>query len=146
MSHKRISMKTLRYVLASAILLLTASAAQAQIVVIANPSVKATEVTKADIREIFTGNATTLKDGSRVVPILLNEGTANEEFLKAYIGKSDSAYRATWRSLVFSGQAMMPKSLDGDAAVVAFVLAHSGAIGYIDKESPHAGVKVLTIK
>ncbi len=139
-------MKTLRYVLASAFLLLTASAARAQIIVIANPSVKATEVSKADIREVFTGNSTTLKDGSRVVPILLNEGNANEEFLKAYIGKSDSAYRATWRSLVFSGQAMMPKSLEGDAAVVAFVTAHAGAIGYIDKESPHPNVKTLSVR
>lgn len=138
-------MKTLRYVLASAILLLTASAAQAQIVVIANPSVKATEVTKADIREVFTGNATTLKDGSRVVPILLNEGTANEEFLKAYIGKSDSAYRATWRSLVFSGQATMPKSLDTDAAVVEYVSRTPGAIAYISKSAPHEGVKVLSV-
>jgi hypothetical protein len=80
------------------------------------------------------------------VPYVILAGAANEEFLKAYIGKSDSAYRATWRSLVFSGAAMMPKTLEGDAAVVAFVQSHSGSIGYIDKESPHAGVKVLTIK
>jgi len=121
-------------------------AARAQVIIIANPNVKANEISKADLHEVFTGSATTLKDGSRVVPILMNEGTANEEFLKAYIGKSDSAYRATWRSLVFSGQATMPKTLEGDEAVVAFVLAHSGAIGYIDKGSAHAGVKVLTIK
>lgn len=139
-------MKKLVTPLFAAALFALSSSLHAQVIVIANPGVKATEVTKADIKEVFTGNATTLKDGSRVVPILLNEGTANEEFLKVYIGKSDSAYRATWRSLVFSGSAMMPKTLDGDAAVVAFVMAHSGAIGYIDKESPHAGVKVLTIK
>jgi ABC-type phosphate transport system substrate-binding protein len=121
-------------------------AARAQVIIIANPNVKANEISKADLHEVFTGSATTLKDGSRVIPILMNEGTASEEFLKAYIGKSDSAYRATWRSLVFSGQATMPKILEGDEAVVAFVLAHNGAIGYIDKGSAHAGVKVLTIK
>jgi hypothetical protein len=87
-----------------------------------------------------------LKDGSRVVPILLNGGTSQEEFLKAFIGKSDSAYRAGWRSLVFSGQATMPKSLEGDAAVVAFVSSHPGSIGYIDKGSPHSGVKTLSIR
>jgi ABC-type phosphate transport system substrate-binding protein len=122
------------------------ASAHAQVIVIANASVKTTEIGKADLRDIFLGAVTSLKDGSHVVPILLNGGTENEEFLKAYIGKSDSAYRATWRSLVFSGQAMMPKSLDGDAAVVAFVSSHPGAIGYIDKESPHAGVKVLNVK
>ena len=119
---------------------------RAQVVVIANPGVKAMEVSKSDLKEIFSGNATALKDGSRVVPILLKGGTAHEEFLQAFIGKSDSAYRAGWRSLVFSGQASMPKSLETDAAVVDFVAHNAGAIGYIGKASPHEGVKVLTVR
>jgi ABC-type phosphate transport system substrate-binding protein len=40
----------------------------------------------------------------------------------------------------------MPKSLDSDAEVVAFVAHNPGAIGYISKASPHDGVKVLTVK
>ena len=119
---------------------------QAQVLVIANPGVKATEVSKSDLKDVFTGNATSLKDGSRVVPILLKAGTVHEEFLQAYIGKSDTAYRAGWRSLVFSGQASMPKNLDTDAAVVEFVAHNTGAIGYIGKATPHEGVKVLQVK
>ncbi len=126
--------------------LVFATRIQAQVIVIANPSVKATEVSKSDLRDVFTGNATSLPDGSRVVPILLKAGTIHEEFLQVYIGKNDTAYRAGWRSLVFSGQASMPKSLDGDAAVVEFVAHNPGAIGYISKASPHEGVKVLTVK
>jgi ABC-type phosphate transport system substrate-binding protein len=124
---------------------LFAARAQAQVIVIANPSVKATEVSKSDLKDVFTGASTSL-GGSNVVPVLLKSGTANEEFLQVYIGKNDTAYRAGWRSLVFSGQATMPKSLDGDAAVVDFVAHNSGAIGYIGKASPHEGVKVLTVK
>jgi hypothetical protein len=114
--------------------------------VIANPSVKATEISKSDLRDIFTGNATSLPGGGSVVPILLKAGTVHEEFLQANIGKNDTAYRAGWRSLVFSGQASMPKSLDSDAAVVEFVAHNPGAIGYIGKATPHDGVKVLTVK
>jgi ABC-type phosphate transport system substrate-binding protein len=120
--------------------------AQAQVLVIANPGVKATSISKGDLRDVFTGNATSLPDGTRVVPILLKAGTVHEEFLQAYIGKSDSAYRAGWRSLVFSGQASMPKSLDPDAVVVDFVAHNEGAIGYISKATPHEGVKILTVK
>ncbi len=126
--------------------LVLAAQAQAQVIVIANSSVKATEVSKSDLRDVFTGNATSLPDGSRVVPILLKAGTIHEEFLQVYIGKNDTAYRAGWRSLVFSGQASMPKSLDGDAAVVEFVAHNPGALGYISKASPHEGVKVLVVK
>lgn len=140
-------MKKLLYVF-----LLVASAsifavqAKAQVIVIANPSVKATELSKSDLRDVFTGNATSLKDGTRVVPILLKAGTTNEEFLQVYIGKSDTAYRAGWRSLVFSGQASMPKSLDPETVVVEFVAHNQGAIGYINKATPHEGVKVLAVK
>ena len=119
--------------------------ARAQVVVIANPSVKATEVSKNDLKDVFTGASTSL-GGSSVVPILLKAGTAHEEFLQAYIGKNDTAYRAGWRSLVFSGQGSMPKTLDGDAAVVEFVAHNAGTIGYISKASPHEGVKVIAIR
>jgi ABC-type phosphate transport system substrate-binding protein len=119
--------------------------AKAQVIVIANPGVKASEVSKNDLKDVFTGASTTL-GGASVVPILLKAGTAHEEFLQAYIGKNDTAYRAGWRSLVFSGQATMPKSLDGDAAVVEFVAHNNGAIGYISKTSPHDGVKVITVR
>jgi ABC-type phosphate transport system substrate-binding protein len=119
--------------------------AGAQVIVIANPSVKSSEVSKDELRDVFTGNASALKDGSKVVPILLKDGPPHEEFLKAYIGKGDTAYRAGWRSLVFSGQAAMPKSVDGDAAMVALVAHTPGTIGYIDKATPHEGVKVLEV-
>ena len=122
-----------------------AVSAGAQAIVIANSSVKASGVSKDDLKDVFTGNATTLKDGSKVVPVLLKDGPANEEFLKEYVGKGDTAYRAGWRSLVFSGQASMPKSLEDDAAAVAFIAHNPGTIGYIDKASPHEGVKVLDV-
>jgi ABC-type phosphate transport system substrate-binding protein len=123
-----------------------AAQAKAQVIVIANSGVKVTEISKSDLRDVFTGNATSLKDGSRVVPILLKAGTTNEEFLQVYIGKSDTAYRAGWRSLVFSGQASMPKNLDPEASVVDFVAHNAGAIGYISKSTPHEGVKVLAVR
>jgi ABC-type phosphate transport system substrate-binding protein len=140
-------MKKLRFV----ILLLAAASifavhAQAQVIVIANPGVKATDISKNDLRDVFTGAATALPGGGNVVPILLKAGTVHEEFLQAYIGKNDTAYRAGWRSLVFSGQASMPKSLDTDTAVVEFVAHNAGAIGYIGKSTAHEGVKVLAVR
>jgi ABC-type phosphate transport system substrate-binding protein len=120
--------------------------AQAQAIVIANPSVKSADVSKSDLREVFTGAASSLKDGSHVTPVLLKSGAAHDEFLTGYIGKNDTAFRAGWRSLVFSGQASMPKSLDSEAAVVEFVAHNPGAIGYISKATPHEGVKVIAVK
>jgi ABC-type phosphate transport system substrate-binding protein len=123
-----------------------AAHAQAQAIVIANPSVKSADVSKGDLRDVFTGAASSLKDGSHVTPILLKQGASHDEFLSAYIGKSDTAFKASWRSLVFSGQATMPKALDSEAAVVDYVAHNAGAIGYIGKATPHEGVKVLEVR
>ena len=126
--------------------LLLAGNVQAQAIVIANPGVKAADVTKADLRDVFTGGATSLKDGSQVTPVLLKAGGTHDQFLSAYVGKNDTAFRAGWRSLVFSGQATMPKSLDSETAVVEYVAHNAGAIGYIGKATLHEGVKVLAVR
>ena len=122
------------------------TSAHAQVVVIANPSVKAADVSKSDLRDVFSGAASSLKDGSHVTPVLLKQGAAHDEFLSSYVGKNDTAFRASWRSLVFSGQATMPKSLDSEAAVVDFVAHTPGAIGYVSKATAHEGVKVLAVR
>ena len=134
------------------VLLLAASAsifvaqARAQAIVIANPSVKSSEVSRSDLRDVFTGSASSLKDGSKVLPVLLKSGAVNDEFLSTFIGKSDMAFKAGWRSLVFSGQGSMPKSLESESSMVEFVAHNPGAIGYIRKTTPHDGVKVLTVR
>jgi len=122
-----------------------ANRVEAQVIVIANPGVAATAVSRGDVRDVFSGSATDLK-GSHVTPVLLKPGPVSDQFLSAYVGKSDSAFRAGWRSLVFSGQASMPRSLDSEAAVVDFVAHTAGAIGYIGKAAPHDGVKVLEVR
>jgi ABC-type phosphate transport system substrate-binding protein len=125
--------------------LVLAGNARAQAIVIANPSVKASDVSKSDLRDVFTGGSTSL-GGSQVTPVLLKSGETHDDFLRTYIGKNDTAFRAGWRSLVFSGQATMPKSLDSETAVVDYVAHTAGAIGYIGKATPHEGVKVLAVR
>jgi ABC-type phosphate transport system substrate-binding protein len=119
--------------------------AQAQVIVIANPSVKAVDAARSDLKDIFSGASTSL-GGSHVIPVLLKAGSVNDEFLAAYIGKTDAAFRASWRNQVFSGQATMPRSVDSDAAMVEYVAHNPGAVGYIGKASPHEGVKVIAVK
>lgn len=120
--------------------------ANAQAVVIANPAVKASDVSTSDLKDVFTGSASTLKDGSKVTPVLLKAGAANDAFFTSVVGKSDAAVKAIWRNLVFSGQAAMPKTVESEAAMVEYVSHTPGAVGYVSKSTPHDGVKVLAVK
>jgi ABC-type phosphate transport system substrate-binding protein len=128
------------------LVLATVVRAPAQVVVIANSSVAVTTISKAELRDIFTGGTTSLRSGAQVTPVLLKQGAVNDEFLSVYIGKSDSGFRTGWRSILFSGQGMMPKTLGSEAAVVEYVSHTPGAIGYIGRSTPHEGVKILSVR
>lgn len=126
--------------------IMTAGTAQGEtpIIVIANPSVKADSITKKELSEVFTGASSSLK-GSHVVPVLLKEGPTHVEFL-SYMGKSAVAVLLIWRGLVMSGQASMPKAFESESAEAEYVARTAGAIGYVRKDTPHEGVKVLVLQ
>jgi len=66
--------------------------------------------------------------------------------LKAYLGKNDSSLQAFYRGLVFTGKGSMPKALNSDAEVVAYVAKTRGAVGYVSGGASTEGVKVLAVK
>jgi hypothetical protein len=126
---------------------LTACALQAEdLIVIAHPGVKASEISADDIKLVFLGSKTALSDGSPVTPVLAKDGAVHEAFLKSYVGKSDAALRNHYKSLVFTGKGSMPKTLDSDAAIAAYVASNKGAIGYVAASASTGGAKKLGIK
>jgi len=123
------------------------TAAQAQnVVIIVNNEVRATAASSDDIRGIFTGDKSSLGDGSRVTPVTLKGGPAHEAFLKTYAGKGDAAFRTGWRNLVFTGQGAMPKMFDSEAALVDYVAATPGAIGYVSRGTDVGKAKTLVVR
>jgi len=118
----------------------------ADITVIANPSVKASSISAADLKGVFLEIKSSLADGGRVEPVLEKSGAVHDAFLKAYLGKTDSSLESYYRSLVFTGKAFMPKVLAGDAEVVAYVARTKGAIGYVSSRSQTLGVKTLKVE
>ena len=89
-------------------------------------------------------------DSREVLPTALRAqtrlSTRIELRTRGRIGKSDTAFRAGWRSLVFSGQAAMPRSLDSETALVDYVAATPGAIGYVTESTAHGKVKTLAVR
>lgn len=135
----------LSIVIFGAVLMCVAARAQ-EVVVIVNNGVKATTASGDDIRGVFSGEKSSLGDGSHVTPVTLKAGPAHEAFLKLYVGKGDSAFRTAWRNLVFTGQGSMPKMLDTEAALLDYVATTPGTIGYVGKGADRAKVKTLEIK
>ena len=121
------------------------SVAWAQAVrVIANPSVKMDSISASELKSVFLEEKSSLA-GSHVEPVLTRSGPAHDAFLWQYLGKTDSDLQTYYRSLVFTGRGAMPKTLNSDAEVVAYVARTSGAIGYISPESGAEGVRTLAV-
>jgi ABC-type phosphate transport system substrate-binding protein len=123
-----------------------AALGHAQVIVIANPNLKADSISKSDLKAVFTGASAKLASGDRVTPVLLKEGATHNTFTTDMLGKSPIALLVSWRGLVMSGQAAMPRSFDSEAEEVAFIARTPGAIGYISQATPHDSVKVLTVQ
>ena len=139
-------MMTKARVLLLIVLMLAATAVFAEeVAVVVNPNIKISEVSSSDLRDVFNGDKSSL-GGVHVVPVTLKGGPAHEAFLKAHVGKSDSAFRASWRSLVFTGQGSMPKTFDTEAALVDYVAATPGAIGYVSRSTNREKVKTLVVR
>ena len=118
----------------------------ADIKVIANGGIAASSISADELKGVFLATKTSLGDGSHVEPVLEKGGSAHETFLREYLGKTDAALQTYYRSLVFTGKASMPKTLGGDAEVVAYVAKTKGAIGYVSAGASTEGVKVIVVK
>ena len=120
-------------------------AAAAEFKVVANPSVKASEISIDDLKGVFLATKTSLPDGSQVEPVLAKAGAAHEAFLKD-LGKTGPALSTYYRSLVFTGKGSMPKICATDAEVIEYVSKTKGAIGYVSAAANAAGTKTLDVK
>jgi ABC-type phosphate transport system substrate-binding protein len=131
--------------LGPAVMALTIAASAQDIVLIANKGVSVSQVTEAQVRDIFTGVRSRFGDGSRAVPVVLKGGPVHEVFLRKHVGESPDEFRVRWRKAVFTGQGAMLKEFGSEADLLQYVSATPGAIGYVSRVLDGGAVKVLAI-
>lgn len=121
-----------------------ASAAQAEIAVIVNKSVAASQVSTEVVSDIFLGKVNTLPDGTRLTPVDQEANqSARTEFYAKVVKKDDAQLNAYWSRLIFTGKGEPPKKLADNAEVIALVKSNAGTVGYVDASAVNDSVKVL---
>jgi ABC-type phosphate transport system substrate-binding protein len=116
------------------------------VIVVANQDGSVSEVTDTELRDLFTGSRTQFHDGSRAVPALLRGGPAHEVFLHHYIGGTSESFRAHWRNAVFTGQGAAPREFASEAALLQYIAATAGAMGYVSHLGTGEKVKILLVR
>ena len=138
-------MRTRALLLTIAGAMLGLSPARAQVIVV-HSAAKIAEISRSDLRDIFIGASTSFRDGSRAIPVTLKDGPVHEEFLKNYLGRSNTAFLALWRALLFAGHGTMPQAFDTEAMLIDHVASAPGTIGYIGVSTKYEKVKALVVK
>jgi len=130
--------------LLAAALTLVSAPAFAGISVIVSAKSAAGALDKDTVAQLYLGKTTALPGGGKAkLYDLADSSAAREHFYQALTGKSASQAKAVWSRLVFSGRALPPSELAGDAAVIQAVAADPNAVGYVDDSAVNASVKAV---
>lgn len=120
-------------------------AAQAgRLIVIANPSIGSSRaLSLKDVAAIYLLRVTTWPDGSRIVPVNREVGSAERvDFTTTVLQQDFESLAAYWNEMHFQGK-LPPVVQESEPAMLAFVQSVPGAIGYISENTPAIGVTVL---
>lgn len=136
-------MRTSILFIAALMFSITHSSHAEELLVIAHPSVAATNLSTDEIASIYLLKITSWQGGGNIVPVN-REAASNTRttFSDAVLRHPPSALNAYWNQMHFKGK-VPPLVQESDQAVLAFVQKVPGAIGYISTSVSPQNVKVL---
>ncbi len=97
----------------------------------------------ATLQKIYTGKVIEV-DGIPVTAVNASAGSEiRNRFLHAFLNQDEDRYTAYWTVRRYIGKGASPRELSNSAAVINYVKATPGAIGYIDETDLQPGLNVL---
>lgn len=111
------------------------------VIVIGHPGFPGVDATT--LEKIYTGKVIEVK-GVSVTAVNASAGSAiRSRFLQAYLHVDEDKYTAYWVVRRYIGKGASPRELPTSSAIIDFVNATPGAIGYINESDVQPGVNVL---
>jgi ABC-type phosphate transport system substrate-binding protein len=115
--------------------------------VIVDPNNAATQLDREFLADVFLKKATRWRNGEVTYPVdLSSKQPARREFSEQVLKRSVEAVRSYWQQLIFAGRDVPPPELENDEAVIKYVLAHPGAVGYVSGSAQLGAAKAVTVK
>jgi len=112
---------------------------------ICNKTVKTTELSQFEIKNIFLGKKTIWKDGNKITIVILKKKKPFQKFLKTIVMKNPIQFQLYWRNMVFTGKGIIPEAFRDEDKVVAYVAKTDGAIGFVSSGIDTGKVKSIHI-
>ncbi len=128
------------------IFFLIVAVSHADCLIITNKSVNEEYITKNEVKNIFLGKQIKWKNKTKIRIVISDNKELHVAFLKTYIRRIPSQFRAHWRSMMFTGKGMLPRRFTTTEELIKYVATTEGAIGYIDSETNAANVNIMSVK
>lgn len=134
-------------VLLLSLLFIPALSLAAELTFIANDSVKASSMSKSEIKQIFLAKKTAWDDGKQISFVIFNAGTDEQEsFAKDYVSMTGNQLKKHYLTQVFNGVITKePTAVEGADEVVEHVTKTPGAIGFISKTANKGKAREIKI-
>jgi ABC-type phosphate transport system substrate-binding protein len=115
--------------------------------VIVHPDNPVTSVDRQFLADAFLKKLTRWPDKRMMHPVDLLPGSdARSRFTRDVLRRSVAAIKAYWQQRIFSGRGVPPPELGDEARVVAYVLEHNGAVGYVSAAAELKGAKAISVR
>src|SRR5687768_9629853 len=115
--------------------------------VIVHPSNPAQSLERKFLENAFLKKITRWGNEQVIRPVDADTGSqVRNRFSEDVLRRSVAAVKSYWQQVVFSGRGVPPPELDTDEEIVAYVLKHPGAIGYISEGTALGGAKVVSVR
>ena len=115
--------------------------------VIVNPANPASSLSAAELSRLFLKKTPSWPGGLPVAAVDQQRASSvRRAFSRKVHSKDPDAVVSHWQTLVLSGRDTPPPIKVSDAAVLEFVRANPGAIGYVSETADIAGVKLLAVR
>ena len=121
----------LRMLVACIILCITFSAHASEAVVILNKNIQQHQLTRSEVRDIFSARKQYWPDGTKItVYVLESNSDAHRDFCRQVLKMFPYQLERLWNQIIYSGQGERPKTLATQTEVLEAVASTPGAVGY----------------
>lgn len=115
-----------------------------EVLIISNPDIQVSTLNNNEVKEIFTGKKTQWNGDGKIIIATLYDSEVHRKFLEQFVKKTPSQFKNYWRSKVFTGEGMLPKTFQNEESLIEFVASTRGAVGYISAPTERP-VKIMLI-
>jgi ABC-type phosphate transport system substrate-binding protein len=126
-----------------AALLIGASCANSQVVLIANNSVPDGSLTESQLIDICLLSTRTWSDGQSIELFFPRDNGGEEKEFYAMLHRTPLEMRKVWLRAQLSGQARPPVMMASQEELVRKIETTPGAFGFVNKEKVRGNVKII---